>query len=224
MRSIRMARIGMVGALCALVGTGAGIAGSSAATKSSSKSSSKSAQARKADGPRGAFGRGGPPVHAEAVVLNKAGTGFVTVTEDNGTVKSVSGNELTLTENARKGSTTVTYKDVTLTIPSDATIRRNGETASLGALKEGDRVHVASSSDGTFVDAFDSSHRPPGTGTAGRRPARRGADGYAHRGSREKPAGPVRVCRGQPRRRELNCITEGGESGERQRRPGGLAR
>ena len=161
MRSTRMARLGLVGALCALVGAGAGIAGSSAATKSSGKS----AQARKADGPRGM--RGGPPVHAEAVVLNKAGTGFVTVTEDNGTVKSISGNQLTLTENARKGSATVTYKDVTLTIPSDATIRRNGETASLSALKEGDRVHVASSSDGTFVDAFDSSHRPPRHGLGG---------------------------------------------------------
>ena len=161
MRSTRMARLGLVGALCALVGAGAGIAGSSAATKSSSKS----AQARKADGPRGL--RGGPPVHAEAVVLNKAGTGFVTVTEDNGTVKSVSGDQLTIAESARKGSATVSYKDVTLAIPDDATIRRNGETASLGALKEGDHVHVASSSDGTFVDAFDSSHRPPPHGHGG---------------------------------------------------------
>jgi hypothetical protein len=156
MRSTRFARVAAVGALCALVGTGAGIAGSSAATKSSSKS----ANARKANGPRGL--RGGPPVHAEAVVLSKAGTGFVTVTEDNGTVKSVSGDQLTIAESARRGSSTVPYKDVTLTIGSDAQIRRNGEAASLSDLKAGDHVHVArSSDDGTFVDAFDSSHRPP---------------------------------------------------------------
>jgi hypothetical protein len=157
MRSKRMARLVAVGALCALAGTGAGIAGSSAATKSSSNS----AQARKADGPAG-LRRGGPPVHAEAVVLNKAGTGFQTVTEDNGTVKSVSGDQLTITESARKSDgSSVTYKDATLTIPSGATISRNGDTASVSDLKAGDHVHVASSSDGTFVDAFDSSHRPP---------------------------------------------------------------
>jgi hypothetical protein len=171
MRSTRMARIAVVGALCALVGAGAGIAGSSAATKSSSKS----AHARAAHGPAG-LRRGGPPVHAEAVVLNKAGTGFVTVTEDNGTVKSISGDQLTITENARKqDGSSVTYKDAALTIPSDAKIRRNGETASLSDLKAGDHVHVASSSDGTFVDAFDSSHKPPRGGPGGPPPGARPA-------------------------------------------------
>ena len=158
MRSTRLARVAVVGVLCASIGAGAGIAGSSAATKSSKSSSS--AHARTARGPAGL--RGGPPVHAEAVVLNKAGTDFITVTEDNGTVKSVSGDQLTITENARKqDGSSVTYKDTTLTIPDGATIRRNGETASLSDLKAGDHVHVARSSDGTFVDAFDSSHRPP---------------------------------------------------------------
>jgi hypothetical protein len=157
MKSKRITRLVAVGALCALVGTGAGIAGSSAATKSSSRS----AHAREADGPAG-LRRGGPPVHAEVVALNKAGTGFVTVTEDNGTVKSVSDDQLTITESARKADgSSVTYKDTTLTLPSDAKLRRNGETASLSDLRAGDHVHVASSSDGTFVDAFDSSHRPP---------------------------------------------------------------
>jgi hypothetical protein len=163
MRSTRMARVAVVGALCALVGAGAGIAGSSAATKSSSTS----AHARKADAPAG-LRRGGPPVHAEAVVLNKAGTGFVTVTEENGTVRSVSGDQVTITESARKqDGSSVTYKDTTVTVPSDAKIRRNGETASLSDLKAGDHIHVASSSDGTFVDAFDSSHRPPRGGPGG---------------------------------------------------------
>jgi hypothetical protein len=168
MRSSRMARIAVVGALCTCVGAGAGIAGGSAATKSSSKT----ARARTAQGEAG-LRRGGPPVHAEAVVLNRAGTGFVTVTEDSGTVKSVSGDQLTIAESARKqDGSTVTYKDATLTIRSDAAIRRNGDTASLSDLKAGDHVHVASSSDGTLVDAFDSSHRPPRHGPGGPPPAR----------------------------------------------------
>ncbi|HEY8641033.1 MAG TPA: hypothetical protein VIL53_11055 [Solirubrobacterales bacterium] len=36
---------------------------------------------------------GGPPVHSEMVVPNKAGDGFETITQDSGTVKSVSGNQ-----------------------------------------------------------------------------------------------------------------------------------
>jgi hypothetical protein len=100
---------------------------------------------------------GGPPVHAEAVVLNKAGDGFVTLTTDSGKVKSVSGSDLTLTE----GVGDVTYKDVTLTIPSGATVRRNFADAQLGDLKAGDFVHVASSSEGTEVFAVDPAARPP---------------------------------------------------------------
>ena len=154
----------MVGALCAVVGTGAGIAGGSAATSSKSKSSSKSARFSHFGRPGGPFRLGGgPPVHSEAVVPNKAGDKFITVTTDAGKVKSVSGDELTITE----GTKTLTYKDVTLTIASDATVYRNGSKASLSDLKEGDHVLVSQSSDGTFVDAFDSEHRPPHPGPGG---------------------------------------------------------
>jgi len=121
------------------------------------------------------FDHGGPPVHAEVVVLNKAGSGFVTVTEDNGRVDSVSGDQLKITESAKKGSATITYdKDVTLTVPSDATVRRNGATAKLGDLKAGDHVRVAKSSDGTTVDAFDAQHHPgfPGGPPPGAPPTR----------------------------------------------------
>src|SRR5205085_6270131 len=78
----------------------------------------------------GAFG--GPAVHSESVVLNKAGTAFENVTLDNGTVKSVSGDQLTITESANN----VTYKDVTITVPSNARSeeRRVGkECRALGA-------------------------------------------------------------------------------------------
>src|SRR5205823_10341826 len=124
------------------------------------------------------FGRAlhGPVVHADAVVLNKARNAFITETEDQGKVKSVSGDQLAITE----GAGNVTYKDVTLTIPSNATIMRNFAKASLSALKTGDFVHVSQSSDGTFVLASDASHRP-GPGhfgfRRGPRDAARGAGG-----------------------------------------------
>jgi hypothetical protein len=93
----------------------------------------------------------------EAVVLDKAGDKFITATSDNGKLKSISGNDLTITE----GTDKVTYKDVTVTVPSDTKVSRNWQDAKLGDLKEGDFVHVDSSSDGTFVFAVDPNARPP---------------------------------------------------------------
>jgi flavin-dependent dehydrogenase len=156
MRYTRLMRTAAIGAACAVVGTGAGIAGSSAATHS--KSSGRSAAADDRPGPPGGPFRlgGGPPVHSEAVVPNKARDGFITVTTDAGVVKSVSGDQLTITE----GTKTLTYKDVTLTITSDATVRRNGKEAALSDLQAGDHVMLSRSSEATFVDAFDNSHRP----------------------------------------------------------------
>jgi hypothetical protein len=157
MKSNRFMRTAVIGALCAAVGAGAGIAGSSAAT--TGKSSGKTAKAsNRAGPPAGPFRlAGGPPVHSEAVVPNKAGDGFITVTTDSGTVKSVSGDQLTITE----GTKTVTYKNVTVTVSSDATVYRNGAKAALSDLHAGDHVVVSQSSEGTFVGAFDSQHRPP---------------------------------------------------------------
>jgi hypothetical protein len=107
----------------------------------------------------GFFGHG-PAVHEESVVLDKTGKKFITQTEDRGTVKSVSGQDLTITE----GTKDVTYKDVTVSVPSDATVVRNGKKAALSDLKAGDHVGVTSSSDGTFVFAADDSFRPMGRG------------------------------------------------------------
>jgi hypothetical protein len=155
MKSKRLVLTAVIGALCAIVGTAAGIAGTSAAT---SKSAGKSARADGRPGPPGGPLRhaGGPPVHSEEVVLNKARDGFITVTTDAGIVKSVSGNELTITE----GTKTVTYKDVTVTVAGNATVDRNGSKASLSDVDVGDHVVVHRSSEGTFVGAFDSQHRP----------------------------------------------------------------
>ena len=147
-------------AACALIGASIGMAGAGAAT--SSKSKSASTTTRNANRPPG-WMRGGPPVHAEEVRLNKAGDKFITVTEDSGTVKSISGNDVTITEAANG----VTYKDVTITIPDGATVMRNGQTAQLSDLKAGDHVHVEQSSDGTNVFAGDDSFRPDGPHGAG---------------------------------------------------------
>lgn len=161
-------RAGMVGAGCAAVGAVAGIAGGAAAPSSSSSTQPsgrqmpmqgwRGAQFRRGDGlRRGPFRElgGGPPVHAQLVVPKRSGSGFETVTQDAGKVKSVSGDQLAITE----GTDTQTYKDVTLTIPSNATVYRNGSKASLGDLKAGDHVRVAQSPEGTFVMARDASHQ-----------------------------------------------------------------
>lgn len=161
MQSKMMMRATAIGAVCALAGAGAGIAGSSAAsTSAKSKSTTTAKTAKRAGGRVGGFrgpaGGHGFAVHSEETVLNKAGTGYITETEDNGTVKSVSGSDVTITE----GTTAVPYKDVTVTIPSGATIERNGKTATVADLKAGDDIHVSVSSDGTDVHAHDASFTP----------------------------------------------------------------
>src|SRR5206468_7205510 len=136
----QLVRTATIGFACAAIGTGAGIAGSSAATggKSSNKAASAGDLRGGRPGPPGPGGpfrlAGGPPVHSESVVPNKARDGFITVTTDAGTVKSVSGDQLTITE----GTKTLTYKDVTITVPSDVTVYRNGAKAALSDLQAGD--------------------------------------------------------------------------------------
>jgi hypothetical protein len=146
----------LVLAACVVLGAAGGIAGSAASSRHSTSSTTSAHALARMGGFRGAgFDRA---VHVEEVVLNRAGTAFITETDDNGVVKSVSGNDVTITESAGN----VTYKDATITIPSGATVVRNGASASLTALKAGDHVQVRRSSDGTSVFAFDSSWRPSG--------------------------------------------------------------
>lgn len=112
---------------------------------------------------------GGPPVHSVSVQLDNAGTAFITVTRDEGTVTALSGNDITLHE----GTATVAYKDVTVTVADGATVTRNDATAALTDIKVGDRVSISSSSEGTEVRAYDPTFRPtrdhdgPGDGHRG---------------------------------------------------------
>jgi hypothetical protein len=151
MRRIKLPQLGMVIAVCALVGALAGIAGSAAAPSKSSKNSIGTAPKRAF--PRHApgffHGPGGPAVHAEAVVPNRAGNGFITVTSDAGTVTSISGNDIAIDESVGN----VHYKDVTVSVPSGATVLRNHAKASLSDIQTGDDIRVIASSEQTIVIA-----------------------------------------------------------------------
>jgi len=99
-------------------------------------------------------------VHSVDVVLNKAKTAYITQTTDEGTVESVDSGAGTIT--LVEGTKSVTYKTVTVTVPSGATITLDRKSSTLGALVAGDRVSVSSSSDGTDVMAMDASFKPEG--------------------------------------------------------------
>jgi Cu/Ag efflux protein CusF len=158
---------------CALGGAAAGISQSAA----SSTSTSSSVQSTKAGHPaRGArefgfaMGGGGPgfggEVHAVEVVLNKAGTAYITVTRDSGTITAVDAGAGKIT--LKEGTSSVTYATPTISIPSGATVTLDGAGSSLEKLKEGDHVMISSSSEGTSVFATDSSFKPgPGPGGMG---------------------------------------------------------
>jgi hypothetical protein len=166
MQRSTIVRTGTVGAVCALAGGAIGIAGSSASSPSR-PTSPPVIRAARAFGP--GLGLAGPmlgfgplagaaglPVHSDTVVPNEKG-GFDTVTMDRGMFSSLSGDQLTITE----GTKSATYKTVTLTIPSNATVRRNGEKADLSDLKAGDEVLVVQSPNGTVVAAHDAQHQEP---------------------------------------------------------------
>ena len=158
MKRSRIVVVAATGAICALGGAAAGIAESSASSSGSPRARAP-LHAGMAKASTMVFGIGplkgaaGPPVHSESVVPNDKG-GFDTITMDQGSFASLSGDQLTITEGTKRA----TYKKATLTIPSGATVRRNGEKAQLSDLKAGDTVLVAQSPDGTVVDARDAQH------------------------------------------------------------------
>ncbi len=164
---------------CALGGAAAGIS-QSAASSSSSSSNSSSKAARPGPWAHGAGApgfhmgdHGGPggEVHAVEVVLNKAGTAYITVTRDAGTITAVDAGAGKIT--LKEGTSSVTYATPTISIPSGATVLLDGSSSSLEKLKAGDHVSISSSSEGTTVFAVDSSFKPGagpgkmGAGTGG---------------------------------------------------------
>jgi hypothetical protein len=163
--------IGSIAAACAAAALTAGIAEGSGTTTQSSTATQPSTTNGAAmpgrdghggppGGPPGGRGPGGGAVHSVDVVLNKAKSAYITQTTDEGTVESVDSSAGTIT--LLEGTKSVTYKTVTVTVPSAATITLDGKTSTLSALVAGDRVAVSSSSDGTDVMAIDSSFKPEG--------------------------------------------------------------
>jgi hypothetical protein len=75
--------------------------------------------------------------------------GFKTVSFTRGTVDSVSGSQLTLTE----GNRPTAHRNVTLTIPAAAKVRDNRRASTLSALKAGQRVIVVNLPKRTVVIA-----------------------------------------------------------------------
>ena len=173
--------IGALVAACAIAASVAALAQGSSTKQTASKASagsSSSEQQRPPGGMPGGSPGGGPgggAVHSVSVVADKAGTSFITLTSDRGTVQSVDDSAGTIAP--VEGTKSATYKTVTLTIPGEATVTLDGKTAKLSEVAAGDRVSVDSSSEGTTVLATDSSFQPQGGSGKGGPPDGHGPGG-----------------------------------------------
>ena len=143
MSKARLVRVGAVGAACAAVGFGISALGSAGAETAKQPDARAGHFGHRFGGHR--FLRGA--VHAEAVI--PVNGQFVTVTFDRGFVQSVSGNDLTI----REGTANKTYKTVTLTIPTGATVRNDRHAAQLSSLQSGEHVLVFHGPNRTLVAA-----------------------------------------------------------------------
>jgi hypothetical protein len=139
-----------VAASCVAVGAaGSAIATAGAASTSTTTGTANGSTSAKTARARGAGVRAleRRTVQASLVVATKSG--FATVTVERGFVQSVSGQQLTIREGTKKA----TYKTVTLTIPSNATVRDNRQSSALSALSAGQRVAVVQAPQRTWVIA-----------------------------------------------------------------------
>jgi hypothetical protein len=142
-------KLGAVAVSCAAIGAGASaIASAGASTSGSSSSSGSSAAAKhpRAHGGRRALLR--RAVDGNLVIATKGG--YATVKFDRGTVKSVSGQQLTLAEGRARQAP---YKTVTLTIPTSARVRDDRHQATLADVKSGQRATVIQAPKRTVVIA-----------------------------------------------------------------------
>lgn len=137
------ARLLLVAASCAALGAGASAMATAGAATNNRAHGGKGQTAQVRSGRRLAA----RAVHGDLIVPTK--TGFAAVTFDRGTVKSVSGQQLTLTE----GTKLATYKTVTLTIPTTARVRDNRKKGTLADVKTGQRATVVKTPKATFVIA-----------------------------------------------------------------------
>lgn len=139
-----------VGAACAVAGVGAGAIATAGAAGTSTQTTSTPSQTAAGHAKRRALAA--RAVQGELVVATK--NGFATITLNRGFVQSVSGQQLTI----REGTQKATYKTVTLTIPTSAKVRDNGQAASLSQLSAGQRVAVVHGPKQTRVIARTPKH------------------------------------------------------------------
>jgi hypothetical protein len=159
-------RTAAVAVTCIAVGAAGGIVGSAAAPggKAGPRAATTGTNATPPPGPGGrgpmgfgmheAFGA----VHAEAVVPKQDGSGFETISTDQGTLKAIDGSKLTI----REGTDKVEYKTLDITVPDGAKVFRNGKAAQLSDLKTGDDVRVVDAPERFLVIAHDDSFKPQG--------------------------------------------------------------
>ena len=148
-------KLGAVAVSCAAIGAGASAianAGASTSSASSSNGSSAAAKSATAKHSQRAYTKRRTllrrAVNGNLVVATKSG--YATVKFDRGTVKSVSGQQLTLAEGRAKRAP---YKNVTLTIPSSARVRDDRHQATLADVKPGQRAMVIQAPKRTVVIA-----------------------------------------------------------------------
>jgi hypothetical protein len=166
----RLILVAAVTGACALAAVATALAAGGTKSKSSTHHATRHGTV---SGTGEGAGPGGPPgpggghgaVHSESVVLDKKGDAFITVTTDSGKIKSIDAGAGTIEVTEEANS--VTYKTVTLTIPSAATVMLDAKSSSLAGLAAGNHVIVSSSSEGTNVFAADSSFHPEGPGHGG---------------------------------------------------------
>ena len=143
----RHARTLAVAVGCLGVGAGASVIASAGASTTSSSTAATPAAKTAALTARGLRGEIRRAVQGQFVIHTK--TGFETVSFERGFVQSVSGDSLTLREGTRNAS----YRTVTVTIPSGARVRNNGQTAALSSLTAGEHVGVLQGLAHTWVVA-----------------------------------------------------------------------
>jgi hypothetical protein len=145
-----------VGAVCAAAGAGAGaIATADASGGTATAAQARTHQVSHAGHRRRARRRGLVRRVVHGTVVLHTREGCQTATINRGSVDSVSGATLTMTD----GTRTASYDTQTLTIPASATVRNDRRAASLSALHAGERVLVLQLPTRTIVVAREAKTR-----------------------------------------------------------------
>ena len=147
-----------VGVLCAAGGVGAGaVASATASTSHSSTPSAHHASAKAGKAHQHARMRELRKVARHSVSGNvtvDTKHGFQTISFERGTVDSVSGDQLTITEGGPKA----TQRRETVTVPSAVHVRDNGKKASMSSVSAGQHVLVLTLPKRTVVVARTPKH------------------------------------------------------------------